>query len=255
MRKLFVATLLLTLATCQVSAEDQPDPSPTPSSEGCPGGYSATAAGPKAQAFAAVSSTEKNSGKQILLTVKLLEADDERLSRLGFDEKAEEADEKLPGVVDALVKDRLACVLAAPMLVVTLGRPASFRNGGQIDRWERDDAGELSQRPTFFGTAFDCTANLTKEGNIGLQFCLESSDVDRTETVVVAPGKTNPTIQTTVVESYLELKPGHTVTSWGLPQHGGRRTLWLVRADFATEASLTRYARVPPLPLPPRPSP
>jgi len=156
---------------------------------------------------------------QVLLHIKLLELDREKIRRLGLDFSPAQPLAGLPvwnDLVEALSQDRLARVLAEPTLVTVIGRPAHFCSGGEVPIWDIGPDGKPVQRPERYGTSVDFIPRLTDKRDLRLELRLEHSELDRTKTVLVA-GKENPVIHKRVMGTALQMKFGETFAlSWPL---------------------------------------
>ncbi len=174
----------------------------------------------------------------VLLAIKLVEIDEDKLAGFAFDPaqlplggatpekpfsrgqpslKVVGPEANLRGIVEALRKAGHARVLSEPTIVTLAGRPASFRVGGEIPLWALDPEGKPILRGERYGTAVDFLPQLGSSGNLRLHLRCEFSEVDRTQTVLVA-GKQNPVILRTCIDTPWEMKPGQTLIA---ARHGG----------------------------------
>ncbi len=181
---------------------------------------------------------------QVLLTIKLVEIDEDKLAGFGFDPaqlplagatpdkpfgrgqpslRVVGPEANLRGLVEALRRTGDARVLSEPTIVTIAGRPASFHAGGEIPLWAVGPDGQPILRDERYGTAVDFVPQLTAGGNLRLHLRCEFSEVDGTKTVLVA-GKKNPVIQRTGIDTAWEMKPGQTLIAarHGGPDNGGR---------------------------------
>jgi hypothetical protein len=178
--------------------------------------------------------------RQVLLAIKLVEIDTEKMRQLGFD-FSQVSNGRIGGVVgggdprntqppdvgtvnsfgpnsnvlgfiEALQSNDLARVLSEPKIVTAIGRPAHFRVGGEVPLWALGPDRQPVQRMERYGTSVDCVPHLTANGNLRLELRYEYSEVDRRNTQVVA-GKKNPTICRTNIDTAFELKLGDTLVA------------------------------------------
>jgi hypothetical protein len=173
----------------------------------------------------------ENGPQQVLLSIKVVEVDEGKLKRLGFDFSLSPSliaisqrecagvlpvtttlgpDDKLSGVVEALRKEGLARVLAEPTLVTVSGKPADFRAGGEIPLWGEGMDGKPVQRREQYGTKATFLPQVLDNGHLRLELLFEYSEVDRTKTAIVA-GRENPVIRRWSIDTGWEAKPGQTL--------------------------------------------
>jgi len=190
----------------------------------------------------------EKAAKQVLLAIKMLEIDEVKMRKLGFDFSQVPLGggtsgkggvqtpwgtmdvigpgANLPGVVEALRANGLARVLSEPTIVTETGRPAHLRIGGEVPLWNLGPDGQPVQHFEPCGTAIDFVPNLVYNGNLRLDLRCEHSEVDSTKTATVAAGKKNPGIRKWTVDTGVEMKPGQTlvVTRHAPPAQGDAKT-------------------------------
>lgn len=210
----------------------------------------------RAAALAGHANTAK--GPAVLLNIRVIDVSRTKLRRLGFDldraltadnaasndNKSEEqtgakamdngpsrsvvavSHESLPKVLDALVKDNLAAVVAAPTFVTLSNHPASLHVGGEARVAAARDDGRVTVVKRPYGVMVDACPVVSEDKTIRLSCRIELSELDMANGVVVG-GETIPALRSRCVQSTSQCKPGRTIVLRGLRQ---QRTISTVAA-------------------------
>lgn len=121
------------------------------------------------------------------------------------------------GFIDAMRKYSLAKVIAEPTLVTVSGRPASFKDGGEIPILEPGGLGTTTIDWKNFGTQIDFVPIVLGNGRIRLEVRPQVTQLDYSIGVTI-PGSTSvtPGLDLREVDTGVEMQPGQTLAIAGL---------------------------------------
>jgi Flp pilus assembly secretin CpaC len=119
------------------------------------------------------------------------------------------------GVLEALQEDRLARVLAEPMLVTLSGRPAHCHVGGEIPAPVPQEDGTVAVEFREYGTRIDLVPIVLGGGRIRLEVRVRVGEIDPSRSVEVQ-GQTCPGLKVREVDTGVEMAPGQTLILSGL---------------------------------------
>jgi Flp pilus assembly secretin CpaC len=160
---------------------------------------------------------------------------------------------QLPEFVDALRKKNIAKLIADPTIVTMSGRPASFRQGGEIAAPAEKEGGVKFKQ---LGTQMDFVAIAQGAKRIRLELRVKSSELDP-ETTMTVNGERLPGVNVREFDTGLEVTDGEvSVLSWpeqivnevttdeatGAKTESTRKlkTFCLVRVDLMDPAAIKR---------------
>ncbi|MBC8354086.1 MAG: polysaccharide biosynthesis/export family protein [Planctomycetes bacterium] len=200
---------------------------------------------------------------QIVLRVRLVEIDHEKLAELGIGlgTFTQEESKSLPhfgqlaslnsGTADLFISslraNGVAKTLAEPTIVAAEGRPASFHNGGEFPILVPQSAGTTAVEFREFGTSIDFTANKQPSGNLRLEMCVTQAEIDASRTVTI-DGNQVPGLRTRSIDTAFEVQLGHTAMFYG--EEGDGLLIMVTPELVEPAASTTQVAAAPPEPLP-----
>jgi hypothetical protein len=164
------------------------------------------------------------------------------------------------GVLEALLQNDIAKVVAEPTIIAKIGREASFMSGGEIP--VPASSGQVEYKP--YGTRVKLLGIVTPEKRIRLELRMENTDIDGSEMIV--DGKRYPGLRRRIVDTGVEIAPGETLVLHGpaetrqqeITRDDGKtekstvriEQLWLVKASFCdpvdTHDVITRSAKAKP---------
>jgi hypothetical protein len=160
------------------------------------------------------------------------------------------SDWKLVSLIEALRKDGLVKVLAAPRLLTVPDRSASIFIGGELPYPDKDREGKEVVAFKEYGTRLDVVPQIVSSDRIHLDFRLRVSEPDNAHGVQVGDQKI-PALKTREMETGLNLRPGQTIALGGglveqrmratasPPGAAGINTLIAAALDLWTRAALS----------------
>jgi pilus assembly protein CpaC len=129
-----------------------------------------------------------------------------------------QADAPVLQLLDRLVQNDTAKILAEPTLVTLAGRPASFHSGGEFPVPIPQDDGAVATEYRQFGTHVDLVPLDLGDGQLRLEIRARVSELDSANSRNVG-GRHVPALRTRMVNTAAELKAGQTLIIGGLVQN------------------------------------
>jgi pilus assembly protein CpaC len=118
-------------------------------------------------------------------------------------------------VVDFLVKNNYAKILARPKLLAASGKKASFLSGGEVPIVTVSSTGQANIDWKKYGVSLDIEPTITKQGSIEASIKAEVSNLDYANAVSVGTS-VFPALKTRRAETNINVEPDNTVVIAGL---------------------------------------
>jgi pilus assembly protein CpaC len=120
------------------------------------------------------------------------------------------------GFLDALRREDLLKILADPTLVTVSGRPAQFHVGGEIPYPSTASLNAVTVSYKDTGITIDFVPIVLGNGNIRLEVRPVDREIDDTITIQIAPGFESPAFTERHVDTGVEMRAGQTLAIAGL---------------------------------------
>lgn len=165
---------------------------------------------------------------QLIVEIELVDVAKGSLDELGIEQSmtdkngvlAREKGSRLKDGITKLAGEGFASRLAAPSIITTNGREASFQAGGAIPIPVVDKAGNAAVEMKDFGTKVTLLPTILRNGRIRLEISTELTEVSSSKTNTVANGQTVPSFHTRSLQADVELANEETLIVGGLPNSG-----------------------------------
>lgn len=165
----------------------------------------------------AVDLTRYTGNTQVRLQVRIVEVQTAALRRFGFNLQASNAFD----LINALVSQGNAQILAEPTLVTTVGQSAKMYSGGEFGFERTDLENNNRTEPVRFGVALEFTPNLIDANTVQVEL---STEISTPVTSGGGPGFDQPGRNVRQMSNTMEMRNGQSYTVGGLFQQSSARS-------------------------------
>jgi pilus assembly protein CpaC len=121
---------------------------------------------------------------------------------------------KFKGVLEAMGRNNVARVLAAPTLVTADGRPTSFRSGNELVVEDGDEDRAIRKHVVTLGTDVEITPTMLDDRKIEIDLKLKHAEADPNNSVKFK-GRTIPSLRRREVTTCIQVTSGQTAVLSG----------------------------------------